>query len=83
MLSVPGGAETPGDPKQGALGPSGVTAHRRGHGRGRLLASGTMIERLTRGGRANSRCHGDPDVLHGPCRQWTRNVDNNRDAPHG
>ena len=39
-----------------------------------FVLPGTLIERMTRCGRANCHCHGDPPVLHGPYHQWTRAV---------
>jgi hypothetical protein len=39
-----------------------------------FVLPGTMTERLTRCGRANCRCHGEPPALHGPYHQWTRKV---------
>ncbi len=39
-----------------------------------LALPGTLIQRHTRCGRANCRCHADPPVLHGPYWQWTRKV---------
>lgn len=41
-----------------------------------FVLPGTMTERLTRCGKPNCRCHGDPAVLHGPYHQWTRKVGN-------
>ena len=35
---------------------------------------GSIAERLTRCGRANCACHGDPPRRHGPYFQWTRKV---------
>jgi hypothetical protein len=39
-----------------------------------FVLPGTMTERLTRCGRENCRCHGEPPQLHGPYHQWTRKV---------
>lgn len=39
-----------------------------------FVLPGTLVERMTRCGRANCHCHGDPPVLHGPYHQWTRAV---------
>lgn len=39
-----------------------------------FVLPGTLTERMTRCGRGNCRCHGDPPVLHGPYHQWTRAV---------
>lgn len=41
-----------------------------------FVLPGTLTERLTRCGRPNCRCQGDPPRLHGPYHQWTRKVDN-------
>jgi hypothetical protein len=40
---------------------------------GRVLP-GSLIERRTRCGRSNCRCHADPPRLHGPYWQWTRKI---------
>ncbi|MDA8074467.1 MAG: hypothetical protein M0Z40_04410 [Actinomycetota bacterium] len=37
---------------------------------------GSIAERLTRCGRANCACHGDPPRRHGPYWHWTRKVAN-------
>ena len=37
---------------------------------------GTIAERLTRCGRENCACHGDPPRRHGPYFHWTRKVAN-------
>ena len=37
---------------------------------------GTIAERLTRCGRANCACHGEPPRRHGPYFHWTRKVAN-------
>jgi hypothetical protein len=37
---------------------------------------GTIAERMTRCGRANCACHGDPPRRHGPYWHWTRKVAN-------
>jgi hypothetical protein len=39
-----------------------------------FVLPGTLTERMTRCGRPNCRCHGDPPALHGPYHQWTRAV---------
>jgi hypothetical protein len=39
-----------------------------------FVLPGTITERLTRCGKPNCRCHGEPPVLHGPYHQWTRKV---------
>jgi hypothetical protein len=36
---------------------------------------GTLIERRSRCGKPNCRCHADPPRLHGPYWQWTRKRD--------
>ena len=35
---------------------------------------GTLTVRSYRCGKANCRCHSDPDALHGPYNYWTRKV---------
>ncbi len=40
-----------------------------------LALPGTLIQRHTRCGRADCRCHAGPPVLHGPYWQWTRKKD--------
>jgi hypothetical protein len=37
-----------------------------------LALPGTLIERTTRCGKPNCRCHASPPRLHGPYWQWTR-----------
>lgn len=48
-----------------------------------LLAEGAMlpgqlVHRMTRCGKANCRCHGDPPQLHGPYVQWGYSVGRTR-----
>ena len=37
---------------------------------------GSLVERRSRCGRPNCRCHADPPKLHGPYLSWTRKVNN-------
>jgi len=35
---------------------------------------GSVVDRTSRCGNPNCRCHSDPDYRHGPYRSWTRKV---------
>ena len=39
-----------------------------------LPVPGSLVERSTRCGNVNCRCHADPPELHGPYLSWTRKV---------
>lgn len=39
-----------------------------------LPVPGSLVERHTRCGNPNCRCHGEPPELHGPYLTWTRKV---------
>ena len=39
---------------------------------------GSLVERRTRCGKANCRCHAEPPELHGPYLQWSYTLQNKR-----
>jgi len=46
--------------------------------RGGHVLPGSLLERSTRCGKANCRCHAEPPELHGPYLQWSYTLQNKR-----